>query len=144
MFWQEGARYVVVSIWLLTHHSNLYSGFNNHNQHVFSWLPESNVTTVNADFSPLVHYLWQSNALDSQVYLGSVAFGTENFFAHNETVFSTHDYLLNVMSSNVTVGSAITSSTKPKSGVGGRRLALEVGYYGTPLLVLGLTALVMC
>lgn len=73
--------------------------------------------------------------MDSQVYLGSVAFGTETFFAYNETIFSANDYVLNITSN------ATGSSSATKKSAGDR--TPRVGYgLSLGLLVLAFTALV--
>lgn len=96
--------------------SFLYQGFNNNGQEVFSWLPEKNFTAVDSDFSPLIHYLWQFDLLGPNVYLGSVAFGTETWFAYEKTIFSTSNYLLNVTTNSTGATSPVsTPSPTPKS-----------------------------
>jgi hypothetical protein len=96
--------------------SFLYQGFNNNGQNVFSWLPENNVTKVDSDFSPLLHYLWQFSLISPDVYLGSVAFGTETFFAYEKTIFSASDYLLNVtVNSTQAINPLSTPTPTPKS-----------------------------
>ena len=49
----------------------------------FSWLAPADTLLeyMDADYSPLLHYLWQENMLPSSVYLGSLQFGSETFYS---------------------------------------------------------------
>ncbi|KAK5364852.1 hypothetical protein LTR20_008788 [Exophiala xenobiotica] len=72
----------------------LFHGNNTQNQTVFSWLPETNLTAVDADYSPLLHYLWQFGFMPKDIYLGTLQFGTEQFHATNEVLFRAANYSL--------------------------------------------------
>lgn len=74
--------------------SFLFHGNNTQNQTVFSWLPETNLTAVDADYSSLIHYLWQLGFMPKDVYLGTLQFGTETFHATNEVLFKAANYSL--------------------------------------------------
>ncbi|EXJ93927.1 hypothetical protein A1O1_02320 [Capronia coronata CBS 617.96] len=74
----------------------LFSGTNSQNQTVFSWLPEHNLTASNADYSPLIHYLWQFNFMPADIYLGTVQFGTETYHATSEVLFRATNYTLSL------------------------------------------------
>ncbi|KAK4943646.1 hypothetical protein LTR10_016743 [Elasticomyces elasticus] len=74
----------------------LFNGSNTQNQTVYSWLPETNLTSVDADYSPLVHYLWQNDFMPKDVYLGTLQFGTEQFHATEEVLFRTGNYSFNL------------------------------------------------
>ena len=61
----------------------LWSGDNPNGQTTFSWLAplKPGLQYIDADYSPLLHYLWQLNLLPSNVYLGAVQFGSETFYS---------------------------------------------------------------
>jgi hypothetical protein len=65
---------------------SLYHGFNAQGQHVFSWLSESNMTSTDADYSPLLRYIWQKGLLSGALWLGQLEFGFEVMHAGEETV----------------------------------------------------------
>jgi xyloglucan-specific endo-beta-1,4-glucanase len=66
----------------------LWSGKNPHGQTTFSWLApvDANLEYINADYSPLLHFLWQNNMLPDSAYLGSVQFGSEIFYSSGVNV----------------------------------------------------------
>ncbi|KAI1621757.1 concanavalin A-like lectin/glucanase domain-containing protein [Exophiala viscosa] len=74
----------------------LFNGNNTQNQTVYSWLPETNLTSVDADYSPLIHYLWQNDFMPKDVYLGTLQFGTEQFHATEEVLFRAGNYSFNL------------------------------------------------
>jgi hypothetical protein len=92
--------------------SFLFHGNNTQNQTVFSWLPETNLTTVDADYSPLIHYLWQFGFVPKDIYLGTLQFGTEQFHATNEVLFRAANYSLG-LSRNTSEVFADLESVKP-------------------------------
>lgn len=73
-------------------------GQNNRGQKVFSWQSSQmgNTTSVGgsdfqANFAPLIQYLWQFELISSDLFLGTVQFGTETFFAGQEATFSANN-----------------------------------------------------
>lgn len=89
----------------------LYSGYNIKNQHVFSWLADRNLTTANADYGPLLQYVWQNKSLPGSTYLGQLEFGTEILHAGGETVFKAKDYNLKIVRHGDPNETATTSTT---------------------------------
>jgi hypothetical protein len=65
---------------------SLYHGWNAQGQHVFSWLSESNMTSTDADYSPLLRYIWQKGLLSGALWLGQLEFGFEVMHAGEQTV----------------------------------------------------------
>lgn len=65
---------------------SLYHGFNAQGQHVFSWLSERNMTSTDADYSPLLKYIWQKGLLSGALWLGQLEFGFEVMHAGEPTV----------------------------------------------------------
>jgi len=61
----------------------LWSGKNVHGGMTFSWLApvDTLLEYIDADYSPLLHYLWEANMLPDSVYLGSLQFGSETFYS---------------------------------------------------------------
>ncbi|KIV87957.1 hypothetical protein PV10_09234 [Exophiala mesophila] len=74
----------------------LFHGNNTQGQTVFSWLPEHNLTHASGDYSPLIHYLWQFDFMPSDLYLGTIQFGTEEFHSQSEVLFSAGNYSLGI------------------------------------------------
>lgn len=62
---------------LIWFNSTLYHGLNGVNQSVYTWLPSSNLTSIDADVSPLLHYLWRKEYISKKTYLGLVQWGSE-------------------------------------------------------------------
>lgn len=62
---------------LISFNSTLSHGLNGVNQSVYSWLPSSNLTSIDADVSPLIHYLWRKEYIPNSTYLGLVQWGSE-------------------------------------------------------------------
>lgn len=89
--------------------SFLFQGNNTQNQTVYSWLPETNLTTIDADYSPLVHYLWQNSFMPKDLYLGTLQFGTESFHATNEVLFRAGNYTFNLSQNTSQVLSPLAS-----------------------------------
>lgn len=73
---------------------SLYNGWNAQGQHVFSWLSERNLTSTDADYSPLLQYLWKKGRLSGALYLGQLEFGTEVMHAGLGTTFTASNYSL--------------------------------------------------
>lgn len=71
---------------------SLYDGYNDGGQHVFSWLAHQNLTSTDADYAPLMKYLWQQNLLPGDLWMGQLAFGTEVLHSADVTIFSLDDY----------------------------------------------------
>ena len=66
----------------------LYDGYNLQGQHVFSWLAEKNLTSMDADYGPLLKYLWTNDLLNGTLWLGQLEFGTELMHAAATTVLN--------------------------------------------------------
>jgi hypothetical protein len=49
---------------------------------------------VRADYSPLIHYLWQFDYMPRDAFLGTLQFGTETFHAVDEVLFRATNYSL--------------------------------------------------
>lgn len=75
---------------------SLYHGWNLQGQHVFSWLASQNLTSTNADYSPLLKYIWNKGLLSGALYLGQLEFGTEVMHAGAPTTFSASNYTLQI------------------------------------------------
>lgn len=73
---------------------SLYHGWNAQGQHVFSWLAHQNLTSTDADYSPLLRYIWEKGQLSGALYLGQLEFGTEVMHAGLTTTFTASDYKL--------------------------------------------------
>lgn len=73
---------------------SLYNGWNAQGQHVFSWLSDQNKTSTDADYSPLLRYLWEKGRLSGALYLGQLEFGTEVMHAGLPTTFTASNYTL--------------------------------------------------
>jgi len=76
---------------------SLYHGWNDRQQHVFSWLAERNLTSTNADYGPLLKYIWQEGLLSGALYVGQLEFGTEIMFADEEVRFAASNYELQII-----------------------------------------------
>lgn len=61
----------------------LWSGKSSNGRTTFSWLApvDTFLEYMDADYSPLLQYLWQENMLPGNVYLGSLQFGSETFYS---------------------------------------------------------------
>lgn len=75
---------------------SLYHGWNAQGQHVFSWLPHRNLTSVDTDYSPLLRYIWEEGLLSGALYMGQLEFGTEVMHAGEETTFEARNYTLRI------------------------------------------------
>lgn len=73
---------------------SLYHGWNAQGQHVFSWLAQHNLTSTDADYSPLLRYIWKKGLLSGALYLGQLEFGTEVMHAGLTTTFEASKYSL--------------------------------------------------
>lgn len=92
----------------------LYNGFNAQGQHVFSWLAEKNLTSVDADFSPLLKYLYQKELLSGSLWLGQLELGTELMHSAADTVFNaTIETLRIVRGGDADAASATTFGSSP-------------------------------
>jgi len=110
---------------------SLYHGWNAQGQHVFSWLPDRNLTSADDDFSPLLSYIWKKGLLSGAIYLGQLEFGTEVMHAGLTTTFQASDYELKLYregdkddpspkttSTTSTASATSTSSSKASSTSG--------------------------
>lgn len=108
---------------------SLYHGWNDRQQHVFSWLAERNLTSTDADYGPLLKYLWEEGLLSGALYVGQLEFGTEIMFAGEEVVFSAQNYDLQIIrqgdpDDNITTASSSSrASATPTSGGPGSGVA---------------------
>jgi len=75
---------------------SLYHGWNAQGQHVFSWLPHRNLTSLDADYSPLLRYIWEQGLLSGALYMGQLEFGTEVMYAGQETTFDARNLTLKI------------------------------------------------
>jgi hypothetical protein len=75
---------------------SLYNGWNAQGQHVFSWLAHENTTSTNADYGPLLRYIWEDGQLSGSLYVGQLEFGSELMHAGEETVFEARNYTLKI------------------------------------------------
>jgi hypothetical protein len=106
---------------------SLYHGWNDRGQHVFSWLAERNLTSTNADYGPLLKYIWETKMLPGDLWLGQLEFGTEIMFAQEEVVFEAQNYNLQIIrqgdpdddrtTSSSAAASATPTSTTSRTGV---------------------------
>ncbi|KAF6809298.1 glycosyl transferase [Colletotrichum plurivorum] len=100
---------------------SLYHGWNDGGQHVFSWLARKNLTSADADFSPLLKYIWQKGMLSGALYLGQLELGTEIKHAGAEVHFEVSNYNLSIVRQGdpedrtSTSSSAAPTSTSSKS-----------------------------
>jgi hypothetical protein len=106
---------------------SLYHGWNDRGQHVFSWLAERNLTSTNADYGPLLKYIWQNGLLSGALYIGQLEFGTEIMYAGEEVVFSAQNYNLQIIrqgdpDDNITTASSsvAASATASTTSTGSR------------------------
>ncbi|RDW82739.1 hypothetical protein BP6252_03851 [Coleophoma cylindrospora] len=89
----------------------LYHGTNTNNQSVYSWYPSKNMTSFNADVSPLLSYLWQKEYIEESLYLGLVQWGSEAIHsAAGENV----TFWARSVSLDVVRGTPTTASAAPK------------------------------
>ena len=103
---------------------SLYHGFNAQGQHVFSWLPHENLTSLETDYYPLLHYIQESGLLSGALYLGQLEFGTEVMHAGEESVFEARNFTLKItrdgdpdapIRSSTTTSSAMIETTATTS-----------------------------
>lgn len=94
--------------------SKLYSGTNDNGQQVYSWLAQTNFSSVTTDVSPLVNFLWHNgnSSLDSSFYIGVMQFGTETFHVKSgsEVTFNASRVFLDVESSRPPPAAASAAS----------------------------------
>ncbi|KAL0932446.1 glycosyl transferase [Colletotrichum truncatum] len=76
---------------------SLYHGWNDGGQHVFSWLSRKNLTKTDADYSPLLKYIWKKGLLSGALYLGQLELGTEIKHAGAEVRFEVNNYNLSIV-----------------------------------------------
>ncbi|KAF4838838.1 Endoglucanase-1 [Colletotrichum tropicale] len=95
---------------------SLYHGWNDGGQHVFSWLSRTNLTKTDADFSPLLKYIWKKGLLSGALYLGQLEFGSEIKHAGEEVHFEAKNYNLSIVRQgdpeDITTSTSTTSSAK--------------------------------
>jgi hypothetical protein len=90
--------------------STLYSGTNGNGQTVFSWVTNDTITSFNADIAPLILFFPQYGYIPSDVYLGTIQFGTETFFASSKINFTVNQFSASLASTSF--------STNGSSGTG--------------------------
>lgn len=76
---------------------SLYHGWNDGGQHVFSWLSRTNLTRTDADYGPLLKYIWQKGMLSGALWLGQLELGTEIKHAGADTHFEASNYTLKIV-----------------------------------------------
>ncbi|OHE93339.1 endoglucanase [Colletotrichum orchidophilum] len=76
---------------------SLYHGWNDGGQHVFSWLARSNLTKTDADYGPLLTYIWKKGMLSGAIWLGQLELGTEIKHAAGDMHFEASNYTLKVV-----------------------------------------------
>ncbi|KAK5653294.1 hypothetical protein OQA88_8985 [Cercophora sp. LCS_1] len=103
------------------HTFTLYVGEGPAGQSAFTWIPDANYTRFDQDLSPLVQYLWKNNLVSPEAYVGTVGFGSEQFFSLNPVAFSSERLALNITTSgplpDLTCNAA-TGSFRPPSLLG--------------------------
>lgn len=67
---------------------DLYYGDNGIGQKVFTWVAQSNTTSMNADINPLLKELANHGGPTVSDHLGYVAFGTEALYSMDNVTFS--------------------------------------------------------
>ena len=67
---------------------DLYFGDNSIGQKVFTWVAQSNTTTMDADIAPLLNELGNHGGPTTSDHLGYVAFGTETLYSVDNVTFS--------------------------------------------------------
>ncbi|EFQ26867.1 endoglucanase, partial [Colletotrichum graminicola M1.001] len=75
---------------------SLYHGWNDGGQHVFSWLAHTNLTKTDADYGPLLQYIWKRGMLSGALWLGQLELGTEIKHAMGDMHFEASNYTLKV------------------------------------------------
>jgi hypothetical protein len=94
----------------------LYHGFNAQGQHVFSWLAERNLTSVDADYSPLFRYIWEKGLLSGALWLGQLEFGFEVMHSGEQVVSEVKPgYTLRIIRDGDPDAHTTTSSATPTS-----------------------------
>lgn len=133
-------------------------GQNNRGQKVYSWQSSQmgNTTSVGgqgfqANFAPLLQYLWQFGLVPSDLFLGTVQFGTETFFAGHEATFSANNPNMTIETAssgvsgagaNGTVLSPLhTPTTGPKNEA--ERWTCDSSLLFMPFVVLGVLAVLV-
>ncbi|KAK1968639.1 concanavalin A-like lectin/glucanase [Colletotrichum sublineola] len=76
---------------------SLYHGWNDGGQHVFSWLARTNLTKTDADYGPLLQYIWKRGMLSGALWLGQLELGTEIKHATGDMHFEASNYTLKVV-----------------------------------------------
>ncbi|TDZ34852.1 Endoglucanase cel12A [Colletotrichum spinosum] len=94
---------------------SLYHGWNDGGQHVFSWLSRKNLTKTDADYSPLLKYIWKKGLLSGALYLGQLELGTEIKHAGGEVHFEVSNYNLSIVRQGDPEDVTTTSSTSTSS-----------------------------
>jgi hypothetical protein len=74
-------------------------------------LATNNITTPNFDANLLLEPLWKNDLVPSNVKLGLIEFGAENFYAADNVTFTISDFAV-----NITTNSSTSSSTSSSTG----------------------------
>ncbi|KZL66002.1 glycosyl transferase, partial [Colletotrichum tofieldiae] len=90
---------------------SLYHGWNDGGQHVFSWLARTNLTKTDADYGPLLQYIWKKGMLSGALWLGQLELGTEIKHAAGDMHFEANNYTLKVVRQGDPEDKASTTST---------------------------------
>ena len=132
--------------------STLYNGTNSNGQKVFSWVSNTNLTSLNEDISPLIYFLPHHGLVPFDTYLGTIDFGSETFFASQEVNFTVSHFSASLQTpSNTSNGSTpvstqVTQLPSPSSGADSGSAALltrGASLYSGCALLLTLTSLVL-
>ncbi|KAF2085971.1 glycoside hydrolase family 12 protein, partial [Saccharata proteae CBS 121410] len=70
----------------------LFQGNNANGQAVFSWVPETNLSSIDTDLYPLMSYLLDGGYIPDSIYLGRMQFGSETMHSSQNMTFMV-DYL---------------------------------------------------
>ncbi|OLN94092.1 Endoglucanase-1, partial [Colletotrichum chlorophyti] len=94
---------------------SLYHGWNDGGQHVFSWLSSKNLTRTDADYGPLLKYIWKTGMLSGALWLGQLELGTEIKHAAADTHFEASNYTLKIVRQGDPDEKITTTSTSSTS-----------------------------
>ncbi|KAF4779762.1 endoglucanase [Colletotrichum scovillei] len=94
---------------------SLYHGWNDGGQHVFSWLARTNLTKTDADYGPLLSYIWKKGMLSGAMWLGQLELGTEIKHAAGDMHFEASNYTLKVVRQGDPEDKATSTSTTQSS-----------------------------
>jgi hypothetical protein len=76
--------------------SSLYRGTNIRNHTTYTWLAQSNISSFDMDFSPLLQALMRNQHLPLDVQLGLVEFGSETFRSMENITFAAWNFSMDL------------------------------------------------